>query len=250
MHHVELALAAIDSGVREVRSLNTGTAEPLTIACMTDDSRLLQQFLLESPDITLNHHRTDISAVAGMLERQEVDLALTVLEPSGEDLALTVLEPSGEDLAFERLYECDFMLLLNEAHPLARQASISRKELLGEHLAIDGSQVNRSTLCAVEGKMGCTPIIDYDVRHPELLLSLVEHNRCISIVPAVKYRELVLSGKGKSLVCLPYSDGAPTAYLGIAYNTRKPLNAQGKRFRDFVQSYFRGVDQKYEALVK
>ena len=98
--------------------------------------------------------------------------------------------------------------------------------------------------------MGCTPIIDYDVRHPELLLSLVEHNRCISIVPAVKYRELVLSGKGKSLVCLPYSDGAPTAYFGIAYNTRKPLNAQGKRFRDFVQSYFRGVDQKYEALVK
>lgn len=238
LHHVELALAAIDSGVREVRSLNTGAAEPLTIACMTDDSRLLQQFLLESPDITLNHHRADISAVAGMLERQEVDLALTVLEPS------------GEDLAFERLYECDFMLLLNEAHPLARQASISRKELLGEHLAIDGSQVNRSTFCAVEGKMGCTPIIDYDVRHPELLLSLVEHNRCISIVPAVKYRELVLSGKGKSLVCLPYSDGAPTAYLGIAYNTRKPLNAQGKRFRDFVQSYFRGVDQKYEALVK
>lgn len=127
---MELALAAIDSGVREVRSLNTGAAEPLTIACMTDDSRLLQQFLLESPDITLNHHRADISAVAGMLERQEVDLALTVLEPS------------GEDLAFERLYECDFMLLLNEAHPLARQASISRKELLGEHLAIDGSQVN------------------------------------------------------------------------------------------------------------
>lgn len=214
MHHVELALAAIDSGVREVRSLNTGAAEPLTIACMTDDSRLLQQFLLESPDITLNHHRADISAVAGMLERQEVDLA------------------------FERLYECDFMLLLNEAHPLARQASISRKELLGEHLAIDGSQVNRSTFCAVEGKMGCTPIIDYDVRHPELLLSLVEHNRCISIVPAVKYRELVLSGKGKSLVCLPYSDGAPTAYFGIAYNTRKPLNAQGMRFRDFVQSFF------------
>ena len=199
---------------------------------------MLQQFLLESPDIALNHHRADISAVAGMLERQEVDLALTVLEPS------------GEDLAFERLYECQFMLLLSKAHPLAGQTSISRDALLGAHLAIDGSQVNRNALCTIEGKLGCTPIIDYDVRHPDLLLSLVEHNRCISIVPSVKYRELVLSGKGQSLVCLPYRDGAPVAYFGIAYNTRKPLNALGKRFRDFVRSYFRGVDQRYEALVK
>ena len=98
--------------------------------------------------------------------------------------------------------------------------------------------------------MGNTPIIDYDVRHLDLLLSLVELNRCISIVPSIKYRELVLAGKDEGLVCRPYTDGAPVAYFGIAYNTRRPLNAQGKRFRDFVQTYFQKIDQEYEALVR
>ena len=238
LHHVEQALATLDKGIQEVRALSIGRAEPLSIACMVDDSILLQQFLLENPDITLNHQRADLPTVTSMLERQEVDLALTVLEPS------------GENLAFERLYECEFMLLLNKANPLSWHTSISREELAGEHLAIDGSRVNKNTFYAAEGKMGNTPIIDYDVRHLDLLLSLVELNRCISIVPSIKYRELVLAGKDEGLVCRPYTDGAPVAYFGIAYNTRRPLNAQGKRFRDFVQTYFQKIDQEYEALVR
>lgn len=238
LHYVDHALSALEKGVQEVRNLNADRPEALSIACMVDDTIMLQQFLLKNPDISLNHQRADLPSVTEMLERQEVDLALTVLEPP------------GDDLAFERLYECDFVLLLNRAHPLASCQSISRQQLAGEHLAIDGSRVNRTTFCATEGKLGRTPIIDYDVRHLELLLSLVEANRCISIVPSVKYRELRLLGKHSDVVCRPYTDGAPVAYFGIAYHKRRPLNAQGKRFRDFVRSYMQGIDRAYEALME
>lgn len=204
LRYVDQALSALEKGVQEVRNLNADRPEALSIACMVDDTIMLQQFLLKNPDISLNHQRADLPSVTAMLERQEVDLALTVLEPP------------GDDLAFERLYECEFVLLLNQAHPLASCQSISRQQLAGEHLAIDGSRVNRTTFCAAEGKMGSTPIIDYDVRHLELLLSLVEANRCISIVPSVKYRELRLLGKHSDVVCRPYTDGAPVAYFGIA----------------------------------
>ena len=238
LRYVDQALSALEKGVQEVRNLNADRPEVLSIACMVDDTIMLQQFLLKNPDISLNHQRADLPSVTAMLERQEVDLALTVLEPP------------GDDLAFERLYECEFVLLLNRAHPLASCQSISRQQLAGEHLAIDGSRVNRTTFCAAEGKMGSTPIIDYDVRHLELLLSLVEANRCISIVPLVKYRELRLLGKHSDVVCRPYTDGAPVAYFGIAYHKRRPLNAQGKRFRDFVRDYMQGIDRAYEALME
>lgn len=78
----------------------------------------------------------------------------------------------------------------------------------------------------------------------------MEANRCISIVPLVKYRELRLLGKHSDVVCRPYTDGAPVAYFGIAYHKRRPLNAQGKRFRDFVRDYMQGIDRAYEALME
>ena len=38
LHHVEQALATLDKGIQEVRGLNVGRCEPLSIACMVDDT--------------------------------------------------------------------------------------------------------------------------------------------------------------------------------------------------------------------
>lgn len=233
--HVQQALDSLDQGIQEVRNRNVGQVAPLSIACMTDCSILLQCFLKENPDVILNQQRGDLPTVTRMLEQQEVDLALTVLEPP------------GEALSFERLYECDFVLLLSPEHPLTCHQKIDRQLLQGEHLAIDGSHVNRFTFCTAEGKFGQTPIIDYDVRHLDLLLSLVAANRCISPLPLVNYRELRLLGKDQGVVYRPYEGGAPTAYFGIAYHKRRPLTPHGQRFRDFVRSYFQNIDRQYEA---
>ena len=159
---------------------------------------------------------------------------------------MTVLPAPSEEVVYERIYACNFGMLMRREHPLAALPAVAHRELAGVHLAIDGSRVNKETFCAAENsKFGLTPIIDYDVRHLDLLTSLVESNNCVSIVPAVKYKELSLQGKHPDLVFREYADGAPTAYWGIAYNKRRPLTELGQCFRAFVQSYFTSIDTRY-----
>ena len=157
-------------------------------------------------------------------------------------IALTLVEGSGD-------YNGAGSAFLTAT--LAGEAAVTRQQLAGCRLAIDGSRVNKETFCAAESaKFGVTPAIDYDVRHLNLLLSLVESNQCVSIVPAVKYEELYLQGGHQNVVCREYADGAPEAYWGIAYNKRRPLNEHGQRFRAFVRDYFTRINAEYAAATR
>ena len=234
---VKKAVATLDAGVQAVRDQSRRQTPVLSLACMIDDTDLLERFVLENPEINLIQKRADLSAITPLLEKGEVDLALTVLPP-----------PS-DDIAYERIYACQFVLLMSQNHPLAKYQRITRRQLAGQRLAIDGSRISRDTFYAAEStKFGLTPIIDYDVRHLDLLVSLVESNRCISIVPSVKFKELYLQGEHPTVVCRPLAEGSPEAYWGIAHNKRYPLNEQGLRFRAFVRDYFEEIDTKYAAL--
>ena len=233
---VKRAVSILDAGVQAVREQNSGQDAVLTLACMVDDTDLLGSFVLANPEINLVQTRADLPAITALLEHGDVDLALTVLPP-----------PS-EEVAYERVYSCHFVLLMSQDHPLAGESFITRRQLAGQRLAIDGSRLSRETFYAAESsKFGLTPIIDYDVRHLDLLLSLVESNRCISIVPSVKYKELYLQGRHRSVVCREFAEGSPEAYWGVAHNKRFPLNEQGRRFRAFVRDYFARIDAEYAA---
>ena len=234
---VKKAVAILDDGVQKVRAQNQGQAAGLSLACMIDDTALLERFVLENPEINLIQKRADLPTIISLLGQGKADLALTVLQPP------------EEDIAYERIYSCPFVLVMSQDHPLARYPAITRRQLMGQRLAIDGSRINRDSFYAAENaKFGMAPVIAYDVRHMELLLSLVKSNGCISIIPAVKYKELYLKNKVDALVCRAFAEGSPDAYWGIAHNKRCPLNAQGLKFRAFVRNYFEEIDAKYAAL--
>ena len=91
---VEQAVSLLDAGVQAVRNQHSGRPEPLSIVCMTDDTTLLEHFLLEHPEVNLIHQRADLPNVTSLLDRCEVDLAMTVLPP-----------PS-EEVVYERIYAC------------------------------------------------------------------------------------------------------------------------------------------------
>ena len=149
---VEQAVSLLDAGVQAVRNQHSGRPEPLSIVCMTDDTTLLEHFLLEHPEVNLIHQRADLPNVTSLLDRCEVDLAMTVLPP-----------PS-EEVVYERIYACNFGMLMRREHPLAALPAVAHRELAGVHLAIDGSRVNKETFCAAENsKFGLTPIIDGNV---------------------------------------------------------------------------------------
>ena len=236
LKNVKKAVAILDAGVQAVREQSAGQEDALSLACMIDDTELLERFVLENPDISLRQLRADLPAITTMLEHGDVDLALTVLPP-----------PS-EEVAYERVYHCPFVLVMSEDHPLAQEKAITRRQLANQRLAIDGSRVNRDTFYAAETtKSSFSPNIDYDVRHMGLLLSLVASKRCISILPLVKYQELCLQGRTQGLVYREYAEGSPDAYWGIAYNKRYPLNDQGRRFRFFLRHYYEHIDNTYAA---
>ena len=153
LESVKRAVNTLDAGVRAVRDQHAGKSAPLSLACMTDDTDLLEHFVLDNPDINLIQKRLDLPALTFLLERGEVDLALAVLPP-----------PSDE-IVFERVYNCHFVLLMSRDHPLAGEASITRHQLAGCRLAIDGSRVNKETFCAAESaKFGVTPAMYVQAR--------------------------------------------------------------------------------------
>ena len=78
---VKKAVAVLDAGVKAVRDQYSGQPAPLSLACMTDDTDLLSQFVLDNPDINLIHQRLDLEPLTRLLEEGKVDLGLTVLPP-------------------------------------------------------------------------------------------------------------------------------------------------------------------------
>ena len=108
LKNVKKAVAILDAGVQAVREQSAGQEDALSLACMIDDTELLERFVLENPDISLRQLRADLPAITTMLEHGDVDLALTVLPP-----------PS-EEVAYERVYHCPFVLVMSEDHPLAQ----------------------------------------------------------------------------------------------------------------------------------
>ena len=238
MKSVKKAMNTLEAGIQTVRDQNSSQSPVLSLGCMVDDTNLLRQFVLKYPSIYLNQQRADLSIITTLLRTDDIELALTVLPPA------------SEEITYERIYHCRYVVLMNRRHPLAGEQMLTRQQLAGLPMAIDGSRLNRITFCATESsKFGFTPNICYDVRNLELLLSLVESNRCITLIPLVKYKELFLLGKYQDIIFKDCVEGTPEAYWGIAHNKRSPLSEQGLIFSSFAQDYFNSVDKQYELVL-
>lgn len=227
---VEQALNTLDAGVRAVRGAYQDTLRPLSIACMVDDSRLLSAFVAAHPEISFSHRRADLDTISALLSREEVDLALTVLQPQ------------GSQLEFERLYSCRFVLVLNRNDPLAGQAQASYSDMRGRRLIIDTSRVEPVRFLRSMREHGIQPEVDAFLQDSGVLLSLIEAGRCITHLPEVALKELLLENDYPSVTSISLPDDNPPAYWGIAWNKRRPLSAAGLCFREFARGYFPSVD--------
>ncbi len=156
MESAKKAINTLDAGIQLVRSQCNKQTPVLSLGCMNDDTDLLRDFIIANPSINLNQQRADLPMLTALLEHGDIDLALTVLPP-----------PS-EDIAYERIYCCNFGVLMSDSHPLVLEHTVTRQQLSGQRLVIDSSRLNRITFCATESsKFGMTPNICYDVRHLE-----------------------------------------------------------------------------------
>ena len=57
---VKQAVDTLDAGVQAVREQHSGRSNLLSLACMIDDTSLLERFVLENPEISLVQKRADL----------------------------------------------------------------------------------------------------------------------------------------------------------------------------------------------
>lgn len=230
---VEQVLTLLDDGIKNVRSQYRGDRRPLSIACTEDNSRLLSAFVTAHPEISFNHRRADLNSISGLLARGEVDLALTELQPQ------------GDQLEYEWLYTCDFVLVLNKSDPLAAVPRPSYDDTADRRLIIDTSRVEPDSFIRNMRAQGVRSKVDSFVQDSGVLLSMIETGRCITHLPEVTLKELLLENSYPSVTRVALPDGTPPAHWGIAWNRLRPLSAEGLCFRDFVRGYFPSVDEAF-----
>lgn len=228
------ALATLDNGV-EALCGGTHSGGTIYIANMVTDSAILKQFLLRYPTLNVRYKTLDLSGITEGLLKREIDLALTVLPPS------------HSQLTFERVYECDYVVLLSRQHPLARAECISYEDLREEPLIFDNSRTDISMTITEFLRYGIMPNITQDIGYLDVLLTLVEANRGITFLPRVNYQEIALAGHFPDLICKPFAYDVPRAFWGITYNKNVPLKKEGTYFKSFVTEYYEKIAVAYAA---
>lgn len=228
------ALATLDNGVETLRG-DTYSSGTIYIANMVTDSAILKQFLLRYPTLNVRYKSLDLPGITEGLLKREIDLALTVLPPF------------HSQLAFERVYECDYVILLSRKHPLSRAECISYEDLRDEPLIFDNSRANISMAITEFLRHGITPNITQDIGYLDVLFTLVEANRGITFLPRINYQEIALAGHFPDLVCKSFAHDVPRAFWGIAYNKNVPPKKEALYFKAFVKEYYEKISAAYTA---
>ena len=225
---VNRSLSILDSGIQNLQRQNENQST-LSIAFMSDDRDLLKQFILAYPEIHIQYQNLNMQEITQALLDQTVDVAWTMMPPNDDRLNYQVIHKS------------EFVLLMNENHPLAAQSSVTHRDLVNEQFAVDSTRVNLDRFLSASRKAGLTPNISHNVHELDLVLALVQSGRCVAPLPDVSYQKIALNGKADSIIRKRYSDSAPIAACCIVWNKSVPLSKSAQLLQDFVQRYFDDV---------
>lgn len=222
---VERSLSILDSGIQELQRQSEEQAS-LSMAFMTDDRDLLKKFVLAHPEINIQYQNMNMQEITRALLDQTIDVAWTMIIPDDDRLNYRVI------------YESEFIMLMNEDHPLANQPSITHRELANEQFAIDTTRVHLDRFRNDCRQKGLLPNISHNVHELDLVLALVQSGRCIAPLPEVGYEKAVLNGKASGIVRKRLSDDPPIASCCIVWSKSVPLSKPSQLLQTFIQQYF------------
>lgn len=230
---VEHVLATLDAGIQDLQRQNEDQLA-LSLAFMADDRELLTGFVLAHPEINIQHQNMNMQELTQALLCQEIEIALTVIPPT------------DERLNFQRISESDFVMIMSKRHPLAEKPTLTHRELANEQFAVDTTRVDINRFYTDAKKKGLTPNVTHKVHELDLLLALVQTNRCIAPMSDALYEKLVLQNRCEGIVRKRLSDGPPVAYIGVAWNKTVPLSKGAILFRDFARRHFNEISYTFQ----
>lgn len=233
LRYVEQSLSILDSGIQELQRRNDGQSS-LSLAFMTGDRELLKSFVLAHPEISIRYQTMNMQELTQALLDQSVDVAWTMMPPNDDRLNYRVI------------YESEFVMLMNENHPLANQPALFRRELADEQFAIDSSRIDLDRFYSDCRKKGLIPNITHNVHELDLVLALVQSGHCVAPFPDTGYQKLALAGRTKGIVRKRLSDGPPVASSCIVWNKSVPLSKPSQLLQDFIQQYFDDIVHRFQ----
>jgi DNA-binding transcriptional LysR family regulator len=175
--HTRVILAQVEAARAEMRERGdlhggrVGLGAPPTVS-----ERLLpgvlRRFHHSYPDLELRFHEGSTSALMGLLDSGEIEMAVMTLPLTQRGLAVT-------ELFSERL-----VVIVEPTHPLAERAGVTISDLEEERFLLysPGGYVRDATLRACRDA-GFLPKVVLDSGSMELLLRMAEADLGIAVVP-------------------------------------------------------------------
>lgn len=232
---VNRALSILDSGISDIRR-ESESKPTLSMAFMTEDRVLLKSFVLAHPEINIQFKSMELHELTQAILDQTIDIAWTAIPPVDDRLNCLVA------------YESEFVVIMSEDHPLAKQTAVTFRDLEHEQFAIDPAHVHPGRFITGCNKKGLSPTISHNVRNLDLVLSLVQSGHCVSSLPELGYETLVLQGQCDGIVRRRFVDSAPVASYCIVWNKSVPLKKAGRLFRDFIFQHFNDIIRRFREM--
>ena len=191
---------------------------PLFGACFFGD--LIPSFAAAYPDIKINMIEDGANKIDELVERGEVDLAVTLNTERTASFA-----------------SCHFstqrnVALLHKDHPLSNARSITVTDLKEDSFAIFNQDfiLNRQIMSACHAA-GFRPKIALLSSQWDFMVELVSRNRAVSILP----KPVLDKHPDPNVVCVPLTDSMKYGDIVLAWNKQKYMSKSCRLFLEYIR---------------
>ncbi|GIP26407.1 LysR family transcriptional regulator [Paenibacillus sp. J23TS9] len=220
---VDLALQTLDDGKTELLDMAEKPSGTLVIYIQVGS------YLL--PDMITSFRKLYPEAEFKLLQHDQEQR-----ESPAYDLCLSSSPFRIPGNEFISLLTEEIMLAVPSDHRLANRESIRLSELSEDGFISlkRGKQLREMTdsLCLAAG---FTPRIIYECDEPSMVRSLVHSGLGVSFIPSITWGV----SQGSSAVLIPIEEPISTRTIEITWYTNRYMTQVAKKFKEFVQMYFK-----------
>ena len=179
----------------------------------------IKDFKEQYPSVHFELHQGNYTEISNWIKEGSVDFGF-------------VNSSAGSNLTVTPLQEDEMLAVLPVNHPLAKFSEVSLNELTNDpYILLDEGVINEPLTIFKQNNF--EPNIEYEVHDPYAIMSMIEQELGISILP-----KLLLNRCPYNIITRPIS---PTVVrtISLTYNDKKVLPIASRYFIDFVIDRFK-----------
>lgn len=224
---VNAAFSELSSATQLIQRQYKNSNGVLSVACTIDDflPDVLKDFHPNFPNITIKQFNYSFIQILDHLLDNSLDFAISSFPINHKNISFNILEQN------------EFVIFLNEKHPLASKDKISITDLSQERIICNNSRLNLETLRNICLKHGFEPMVAYEVEASDLVCSLLESNAGIAFMPLAHFKKIVNNNPQSKIIIKHINENIAPPIIGIAHHRTKPLCKPAKILINFIEDW-------------